>query len=64
MGTIRQVYPFGRDAVMLAFPCFEIEARFDPGMSGGLVVDESGRLCGLICLRRFALADAEDRNFR
>jgi hypothetical protein len=49
MGTIRQVYPFGRDAVMLPFPCFEIEARFEPGMSGGLVVDESGRLCGLIC---------------
>jgi hypothetical protein len=34
---------------MLPFPCFEIEARFDPGMSGGMVIDETGKLCGLIC---------------
>jgi hypothetical protein len=49
IGTIRQVYPSGRDAVLLPFPCFEIEARFDPGMSGGMVIDETGALCGLIC---------------
>ena len=34
---------------MLAFPCYEINARFDPGMSGGLVVDELGAVCGLVC---------------
>jgi hypothetical protein len=34
---------------MLSFPCYEVNARFDHGMSGGLVVDESGALCGLIC---------------
>jgi hypothetical protein len=34
---------------MLPFPCFEVEARFDPGMSGGMVLDEQGALCGLIC---------------
>jgi hypothetical protein len=49
IGTIRQVYPAGRDRSMLPFPCFEIEARFEPGMSGGVVVDETGALCGLIC---------------
>jgi Trypsin-like peptidase domain len=49
IGTIRQIYPSGRDRAMLPFPCFEIEARFDPGMSGGLVVDEAGSVCGLIC---------------
>jgi Trypsin-like peptidase domain len=49
IGTIRQIYPTGRDRVMLPFPCYEIEARFDPGMSGGMVVDETGALCGLIC---------------
>lgn len=49
IGTVRQVYPNGRDGVMLPFPCFEIEARFDPGMSGGMVIDENGALCGLIC---------------
>jgi hypothetical protein len=49
IGTIRNIYPAGRDTVMLPFPCFEIEARFDPGMSGGMVIDEAGALCGLIC---------------
>ncbi len=49
IGKITQLYPSGRDAVMLPFPCFAIEARFDPGMSGGLVVDEAGAVCGLIC---------------
>jgi hypothetical protein len=48
-GVVRQVYPSGRDKVMLPFPCFEIEARFEPGMSGGMVLDETGALCGLIC---------------
>jgi len=49
IGTVTQAYPSGRDAVMLPFPCFEVEARFDPGMSGGMVIDETGALCGLIC---------------
>jgi hypothetical protein len=49
IGKITQVFPTGRDRVMLPFPCFEIEARFDPGMSGGIVIDEQGALCGLIC---------------
>jgi hypothetical protein len=49
IGTITQVYPSGRDRVFLPFPCFEVEARFDPGMSGGMVIDEAGALCGLIC---------------
>ena len=31
------------------FPCFEVFARFAPGMSGGLVIDEEGSLCGLVC---------------
>jgi hypothetical protein len=34
---------------MLSFPCYEVNARFDHGMSVGLVIDESGALCGLIC---------------
>jgi hypothetical protein len=48
-GEITQIFPDGRDKVMLPFPCFEIRARFDSGMSGGLVIDEEGALCGLIC---------------
>jgi Trypsin-like peptidase domain len=49
IGKIRQIYLSGRDRIMLPFPCFEVEARFDAGMSGGLVVDEAGAICGLIC---------------
>ena len=49
IGEIKQIYPSGRDRAVLPFPCYEIEARFDPGMSGGMVIDENGALCGLIC---------------
>jgi hypothetical protein len=49
IGTVTRLYPTGRDSVMLPFPCFEVEARFDPGMSGGMVIDQYGSLCGLIC---------------
>lgn len=49
IGEIKQIYSSFRDRVFLPFPCYEIEARFDPGMSGGMVIDENGALCGLIC---------------
>ena len=49
IGEIKKIYTSGRDRVFLPFPCYEIEARFDPGMSGGMVIDENGALCGLIC---------------
>jgi Trypsin-like peptidase domain len=48
-GVVGQIFPAQRDSSMLNFPCFEVRAQFAPGMSGGLVVDESGWLCGLIC---------------
>jgi hypothetical protein len=34
---------------MLSFPCFQVNARFDHGMSGGPVFDETGCLVGVIC---------------
>lgn len=49
IGVVGQIFPERRDASMLTFPCFEVRARFVPGMSGGLVVDENGALCGLVC---------------
>jgi hypothetical protein len=49
IGEVGQIFPDRRDASMLTFPCFEVRARFVPGMSGGLVVDENGALCGLVC---------------
>jgi hypothetical protein len=48
-GQVGAIFPERRDSSMLAFPCFEVHARFAPGMSGGLVIDENGALCGLVC---------------
>jgi hypothetical protein len=49
IGEVGRVFPERRDSSMLTFPCFEVLARFVPGMSGGLVLDEEGIVCGLIC---------------
>jgi hypothetical protein len=49
IGEVGQIFPERRDSVMLTFPCFEVYARFASGMSGGLVIDEWGALCGLVC---------------
>lgn len=54
-GCVGRIFDVRRDASMLNFPCFEVKAEFAPGMSGGIVVDEDGRLCGLVCAgTRFA----------
>ena len=37
-----------RDQVQLPFPCYQVSTRFDAGMSGGPVFDETGALCGLV----------------
>jgi hypothetical protein len=58
VGEVGQIFPERRDSAMLTFPCFEILARFPPGMSGGLVIDEGGALSGLVCTG-FDLADQE-----
>lgn len=47
-GEITQVFPEGRDRLMLPTACFETSARFDPGMSGGPVMDEEGAVCGVV----------------
>jgi hypothetical protein len=49
IGEVGQIFPERRDSSMLTFPCFEVRARFAPGMSGGLVIDEGGVVCGLVC---------------
>lgn len=48
-GRVLEVHQAQRDRGLLSFPCFRTNARFDPGMSGGPVFDERGRLCGLVC---------------
>jgi V8-like Glu-specific endopeptidase len=48
-GPVLQVFDNRRERGMLNFPCFEINARFEPGMSGGGVFNQAGELCGIIC---------------
>jgi hypothetical protein len=47
-GIVRRIFPLKRDDVFMPFPCFQVSARFDGGMSGGPVIDESGGLCGIV----------------
>jgi hypothetical protein len=49
IGEVGQIFRERRDSSMLAFPCFEVRARFAHGMSGGMVIDEDGAFCGLVC---------------
>lgn len=48
-GVVKAVYPQSRDLSMLPFPCFEVDARFEPGMSGGLVINDRSVVCGIVC---------------
>ncbi len=49
VGIVREIHEWRRDQAMLPFPCYQVSARFDAGMSGGPVFDEFGSLCGLVC---------------
>lgn len=49
VGVVREVHEISRDASLLTFPCYRVSARFDGGMSGGPVFDETGSLCGIVC---------------
>lgn len=48
-GIVKQIYWEGRDRGLYSFPCFEIDARFEHGMSGGLVITENSQVCGIVC---------------
>ncbi len=48
IGVVRDIFEMRRDQ-HLPFPCYQVSARFDGGMSGGPVFDETGSLCGLVC---------------
>lgn len=49
VGVVREILERGRDKFSLPFPCYQVSARFDGGMSGGPVIDETGAMCGLRC---------------
>ena len=48
VGVVREIHEWRRDQAMLPFPCYQVSARFDAGMSGGPVFDEFGSLCGIV----------------
>ncbi|MBN8778670.1 trypsin-like peptidase domain-containing protein [Thiobacillus sp.] len=48
-GSVRQHYWAGRDRAMYNFPCFEVDAKFEHGMSGGLVITDDSHVCGIVC---------------
>jgi len=48
IGIVKEIHPQGRDR-LLSWPCFEVNARFEGGMSGGPVFNQQGEVCGLIC---------------
>jgi hypothetical protein len=48
-GTVEELHFPRRDNWLLPFPCFRTSARFDPGMSGGPIMDSAGSVIGMIC---------------
>jgi hypothetical protein len=49
VGEVKEVHLQKRDNCRLSFPCYQVNARFDGGMSGGPVTNDRGNLCGIIC---------------
>ena len=47
-GIVEDVFEAKRDSAMYNFPCYQVNARFDGGMSGGPVFDEYGHLAGIV----------------
>ena len=46
--TITAIHFPMRDAACMPFPCFEVDAVFEPGMSGGPIFNERDQVCGVI----------------
>ncbi|MBI4685821.1 MAG: trypsin-like peptidase domain-containing protein [Nitrospirae bacterium] len=45
---VTEVFDVTRDRCLANFPCFHVNARFDPGMSGGPIFDSQGTVCGVV----------------
>ena len=48
-GVVQEIHHERRDLARMPFPCFRTDARYDGGMSGGPIFDDSGHLCGIVC---------------
>jgi len=49
VGEVQEVFVERRDSGKLNFPCYQVNARFDGGMSGGPLLSDRGRVCGVVC---------------
>lgn len=49
VGAVSRIYPRQRDSALMPFPTIEILCGSVGGMSGGVVLDNSGHVCGVIC---------------
>lgn len=58
-GVVKEVHKDRRDPILLNYPCFQVNARLDGGMSGGPVLDEEGKICGIIS-KSYDLIDGEE----
>lgn len=47
-GTVVNVHFPKRDEVGMPFPCFQVDADFEPGMSGGPIFNDRQQVCGVI----------------
>ena len=59
-GIVKRHHWEGRDRGMYNFPCIEVDARFEHGMSGGLVIDEHSQVCGIVSGSLSASSPEED----
>jgi hypothetical protein len=46
--VVEEVFPSGRDRVLLPFPCFRTSAYYASGMSGGPIFRDDGRVVGVV----------------
>lgn len=47
-GTVVDVHFPKRDDAGMPFPCFQVDADFEPGMSGGPIFNDRQQVCGVI----------------
>ena len=59
-GIIKDVHYDYRDKPFLKFPCFQTNARFDAGMSGGPVYNNNNQICGVVCSSLPAETESEE----
>ena len=49
VGEVSKIHHKKRDSVRLPFPCYQVNARFEGGMSGGPIFNDFGQVCGVVC---------------